>query len=289
MFGIGAIGRIGRGDHQAAPFVGALDAVAATPASAYSTRRLRASYYGPALRVRRASDNAEQDIGFTPANVLDTAALLAFTGVGSGFDAVWYDQFASAQHATQTTAGSQPRVVDAGAIETINGRPALRFNPGYLQSFTSGAGLTGASVAAVFVRGNGFGQRQMFDWRSVASDNPLLDDSATGGFGFRMRNDATQLVGTPNIGGDSNPHVYSAIWNQSTLDFRLEGGSSVTANISGVLTLDRLGIGSNGRTFGVNIFDGLIAELILFPSALSAADRRSIERNQGAHYGITVA
>jgi hypothetical protein len=42
-------------------------------AAAYSLRLLRTAYTGDAIRVRRASDNTEQDIGFV--NELDTAAL----------------------------------------------------------------------------------------------------------------------------------------------------------------------------------------------------------------------
>lgn len=48
-------------------------------AAAYSTRRLRTAYTGPALRVRRSLDNGEADIGFT-GNNLDTAALMSFVG-----------------------------------------------------------------------------------------------------------------------------------------------------------------------------------------------------------------
>lgn len=38
-----------------------------------------------AVRVRRSSDNAEANIGFTAEGYLDTAALLAFVGAGNGF------------------------------------------------------------------------------------------------------------------------------------------------------------------------------------------------------------
>lgn len=47
--------------------------------AAYSLRKLRAAYTGSAIRVRRASDNSEQDIGFVN-NQLDTASLLSFAG-----------------------------------------------------------------------------------------------------------------------------------------------------------------------------------------------------------------
>ena len=43
----------------------------------YGLRRLHSNYTGAAIRVRRSSDNAEQDIGFT-GNDLDIVSLLSF-------------------------------------------------------------------------------------------------------------------------------------------------------------------------------------------------------------------
>ncbi|HDZ0636275.1 TPA: hypothetical protein RRT33_005181, partial [Klebsiella pneumoniae] len=63
-----------------------------TPTVALSLRQLSASYTGPAIRVRRSSDNTEINIGFTAEGDLDTTALLNFCGSGNGFISVWYDQ-----------------------------------------------------------------------------------------------------------------------------------------------------------------------------------------------------
>jgi len=48
-------------------------------AVAYSLRKLRTAYSGSAIRVRRSSDNAEQDIAFS-GNDLDTTSMLDFVG-----------------------------------------------------------------------------------------------------------------------------------------------------------------------------------------------------------------
>jgi hypothetical protein len=48
-------------------------------AVAYSLRKLRTAYSGNAIRVRRSSDNTEQDIGFV-GNELDTTTMLDFVG-----------------------------------------------------------------------------------------------------------------------------------------------------------------------------------------------------------------
>jgi len=96
-------------------------------AAAYSLRKLRTAYTGSAIRVRRSSDNSEQDIGFTSAGDLDTASLKTFVGANSGFVTTWYDQSGNARNATQTTAANQPRVVNAGIVERSNGKPSIRF------------------------------------------------------------------------------------------------------------------------------------------------------------------
>lgn len=84
---------------------------------AYSLRKLSSSYSGSAIRVRRSSDNTEQDIGFS-GNDLDTASLLTFCGVGNGFVAEWYDQSGNANKAIQTTPTNQCQIVSSGAMIT---------------------------------------------------------------------------------------------------------------------------------------------------------------------------
>ena len=100
-------------------------------AAAYSVRKLRTAYTGNAIRVRRSSDNTEQDIGFSGAN-LDTAALTSFCGSGNGFVTTWYDQSGNGNNATQTTAANQPQIVSSGSVLTLTGigsaRPILSFD-----------------------------------------------------------------------------------------------------------------------------------------------------------------
>ncbi|MDN8612808.1 hypothetical protein [Variovorax ginsengisoli] len=93
----------------------------------YSVRRVRTAYAGSALRVRRSSDNAEQDIGFS-GNDLDSATLLSFVGAGSGFVVTWYDQGGNGLDATMATTANQPRIVNAGTLDTENSKPSIVFD-----------------------------------------------------------------------------------------------------------------------------------------------------------------
>jgi len=96
-------------------------------AAAYSLRLLRSAYTGDAIRVRRASDNTEQDIGFVN-NVLDTSSLTSFCSGTNGFVTTWYDQSGNGRDATQTTAASQPQIVSSGSVITENGKPSVQFD-----------------------------------------------------------------------------------------------------------------------------------------------------------------
>lgn len=98
---------------------------------ALSTRRLRTAYTGPAVRVRRSSDNAELNINFrevadASGNFgLDTTQLTTFVGSGSGFVTTWYDQSGNGRNAAAGEASRQPALCVNGVVQTLNSRPAL--------------------------------------------------------------------------------------------------------------------------------------------------------------------
>jgi|DEB0MinimDraft_10_1074344.scaffolds.fasta_scaffold29724_3 hypothetical protein len=92
-------------------FIGLLDTYSGA-AAAYSLRQLSSTYTGSAIRVRRASDNTEQDIGFSN-NELDTTSLASFCSGTNGFVTTWYDQSGNGYNATQTTAANQPKIYDS--------------------------------------------------------------------------------------------------------------------------------------------------------------------------------
>jgi hypothetical protein len=96
-------------------------------ATAYSVRKLRTAYTGNCIRVRRSSDNAEQNIGFVN-NELDTTSLLSFVGAGNGFVTTWYDQSGNNNNGIQTTAANQPQIVNAGSLLIENTKPRLAFD-----------------------------------------------------------------------------------------------------------------------------------------------------------------
>jgi len=99
---------------------GFLDNLATSPFAAWSMRRM-CSTATNALRLRRSSDNTEQDIGFSGSTVgsgLDTSAISSFVGSNSAYVVTWYDQTGNGKHLTQATTTKQPRLVNAGTIQS---------------------------------------------------------------------------------------------------------------------------------------------------------------------------
>jgi hypothetical protein len=105
--------------------------------AAYSLRNL-ASTTTNVVRVRRSSDNTEQN--FT-ANQITDGTLTTFTGANDGFVTIWYDQSSNNNNAVQITATQQPKLVTNGVVELENGNPTLIFD-----GSTSGLSATQVSL-----------------------------------------------------------------------------------------------------------------------------------------------
>lgn len=133
MFGVGVGIRVGGFTpiSGGAPYVGLLDTYP-NAAAAYSVRLLKSDYTGSAIRVRRSSDNAEQNIGFTALGNLDTTALTSFCSGTNGFVTTWYDQSGNGRNGVQTTAANQPQIVSSGSVLTLTGtgsaKPCMLFD-----------------------------------------------------------------------------------------------------------------------------------------------------------------
>lgn len=89
----------------------------------YSLRKIVAGYTGYAVKLRRVSDDVEQDIGFSGSD-FDTAAATTFIGGSSAMVVTWYDQSGLGQNATQATTANQPNLNLTG----FGGHPAVAFD-----------------------------------------------------------------------------------------------------------------------------------------------------------------
>jgi hypothetical protein len=94
--------------------------------AAHSLRKVRSSYTGPCIQVRRDSDNALQDIGFDSAtNYVDTAAIASFCTGTTGYVYIIYDQSGNSRHGVAAGASWEGLIYQSGAVITRNGFPAF--------------------------------------------------------------------------------------------------------------------------------------------------------------------
>lgn len=243
--------------------------------AAYSVRRLSSSYAGSALRVRRDSDNTEQDVGFTAQGDLDVAALLSFVGAGSGYVTTWYDQSGNAAHATQSTATSQPRIISAGAVEIEGGRPTLR-------CYTHAQSLV-------------FPQMTLTDFSIfLAARTTDIVSGAQYVLGGNLQ--GMFLGGTSGsvVGWGLSTGSVSAMASEEPTTFSLFAAENTRLSRNGVeatyttqpntpgLTLSAIGARADVTTF--NHF-GTVSETLVYPADKSA-ERAAIEADANAYYGV---
>ena len=128
----------------------------------YSLRLVNPTYGGSAIRVRRSSDNVEQNIGFVLGD-LDISSLTSFIGSDTGYVVTWFDQSSNSFDINQTNTIKQPKIINTGTLYTLNSKPSVYFdntvNPNILVTdFMSGlyntSSVTSFSVASKSSGGN---------------------------------------------------------------------------------------------------------------------------------------
>jgi hypothetical protein len=113
----------------AAPPVGLLLDTYPGANRAYSFRKLNTAYSGSCVRIRRSSDNAEQDFGFVN-NYVDITSISTFCGSGNGFIRIWYDQSGNAINSDQGLTGTQPQIYFSGSFLLRSGKICIEFAVG---------------------------------------------------------------------------------------------------------------------------------------------------------------
>jgi len=126
-----------------------LGLTSATPAaSSYSLRKMSSTYSGPLARITigtnyydvypdttsglfeltskisAAMTTYNAAVAIASTNALSTVIT---AGTTNATVAIWYDQSGNANNVIQATAANQPRIINLGNIEKLNGMPTLRF------------------------------------------------------------------------------------------------------------------------------------------------------------------
>lgn len=263
-------------------------------------RRLNSAYTGSLIRVRRSSDNAEQDIGYIDSTtaVLNTVALADFVGADNAFITTVYDQSGNARDWLNATAASQPQIVSAGAVMTMgpNNRPGALFSNHQLKT---GSFAASSGQVAVF-----------FAWQrdtNSAYEIPLRwGNPFTTTFTWHIESYNQTVTWRPRSGTTGNVVIQE--WNSATATFDLisvgvanlaTGFREWSNNLRGTLSATGGSFTATATVFGPrylitgredgggNPFVGNVGECILYNVAARASASAGIATNMNAFWGST--
>lgn len=248
-------------------------------AAYYSLRKFTEAETLNAIRVRRSSDDTEQDIGFDSNGDLDSTALLAFVGTGgtdNGFVTTFYDQSGNGNDATNATESEQPLVVSGGTLVEENGKAAVEFD-----------GVNDELVNSSITLTQPFTYFHARKYRNTTTLRMALSlSTSTNGWADYL--DGGQLRaffgGSKSIaaGFNTNQNLWGAIVNGTSSQVLLNG-TSTAANL-GTNNGDAVVIGDRGNISGVNAAVN-VQEIIIFDSDQSA-NRGSVSLGTGIEGNI---
>ena len=247
-------------------------------AAAYSLRLLDTNSTGSAVRVRRADDNEEQDIGFRTGvvgKILDTSTLEAFSLSGDCFVTTWYDQSGNGNDIEISTAAQQPQIVGEGSTITDGGKASMFLD----QATTRGLDI---SIPASSTQ----------DFFQVHKTNDtniifLRDTFSTARYAWAATDNSSSTVlnasyGTPSLfvnGTSQNPQ------NRDALHSLLSTNNQVLMSSIGGDSSAFTGIIRWGYYSSTSVYDGNVQEIIFYNSDQSD-NRSGIETNINNFYSI---
>jgi hypothetical protein len=267
-----------------------LDSLTGVQFALSAARRLLTSYTGPLIRVRRSSDNTEQDIGYDGAGLLDTTALLSFVGSGDGFVRTIYEQ-SNSRNFVMTTQANQPRIVSAGAVDTFFGRPAMVFDGtnDRIEWAPSSTTLTVNTVNAVCRRTSGpTGGGRLFQLANQGGGDGVSVGYIASGGGFgRFAGKGSGGAGSGSFTADTLQIITAVGVDAGNARYFVNGtlNNAGTSWPTGSTTTGTDGARIGAATGSPGTFwSGPISELTAFSGSLSTADRAALEANQAAFY-----
>ena len=249
-----------------------------SPYVAYDLRKISSAATN-SIRVRRSSDNAEQDIGFN-GDALDETALTTFCSGTDGFVTTFYDQSGNSLDAVMTTASSQPRICLNGVIDLVNSKPAI-LGDGVNDSLRV-TGLVGSLPNTQFALYDKVGTSGYFGSFGLTS----------GITGFGLGSTGSRIY---QNGGAFGP--FSALNTQALLmmkstelttsDWKFYENGSVITNSGetiGTLTYNRISLFD--RPNNVSRCNMYLQTYLLFNSDESVTNRVAIQDNINTYYSI---
>jgi hypothetical protein len=269
---------------QASVFI--VDLLSASPAGAYSLRKLRSAYAGNCITVKRASDSTTSNIGFVN-NMLDVSTLMTFCSQTNCTVTTWFDQSTNGVNLVAGTAA--PLIVLNGMLIIYGGAPAIRTYPAdgsYMSASlsNSGTGLSILQVATQATTASGI-------LPTLISANSLYSN----GFSLALNNLVNYGLevyqsGFCTSGGyvltSNTLYSIAAYFTGSAAYMDINGATQTSCSKSPTFGYTSMSLFTADSYPGQwnDTWDGAVSEVIVYNSYLSSSDRTAAETNQKAFW-----
>lgn len=257
------------------PAPGVLDLIATQPGAAYSFRKTKNAYSGPCMRIRRSSDNAEQDIGYAGDNH-DAAAAAAFIGGGSGYIRTLYDASGNNRHLEQTDTTKQPLYSASGMVfDGVNDLLIMASTISHTSGFTIFTNMSLNDTG---------GTKGIFASDAVAGAL-YLRASITEAFAI-VRQSQAVLVTTVSTGltAKAVTRWKAGSWGGS---INRNGGAAIASYATDTALTQPSSLIGGAASGGGDPFSGVMQEIIIYQANLSDADSNLIGANMATFAGTT--
>ena len=236
-----------------------------------------ASIGANAIRLRRDSDNAEQDFVTVTGGGLDLAAISTFKGTANLFITKLYDQVGTNNY-TNSTAAKQPALTLSG----LGSLPISAYSSASVSTLISSSLVTQAqpfTISAVARRTSNITGTTQVLWANSSSGSLQFSYTTTANTVLMYAGSAVNATATDNVW-----HAFQGVYGGSSSDINVDG----TVNTVGAGSQAQVGqlsyIGSYDNTsYGM---DGNIQEFGEWAFAFTPTQSSNMSANQHAYWGF---
>ena len=247
--------------------------------SARSIRKISSTYTGNILEASKAT-GVTQNIGINN-SIIDNSALLSFAGSDSVFVKTLYDQV-STFNVTQANLAKQPRIVNAGVIETSGGQTTVSYNnqnligtiplASYPLTIVLVASITTSTKGAFIKIGNDI------NGIGVGIGSGTMDNS---GASLIELNEGVAWIGSSTPLSTSQMSIIEINSTGTSTNIYLNG-TLIASGGGAYIPTDTYSIGGYFTRFP----NCQISEDIVFNKLLTSSERGAIVTNMSAYYNI---
>jgi hypothetical protein len=218
-------------------------------------------------------------------DILSLSPALWLSDTGSD-PAQWDDISGNGRHATQSDSARRPSIV----TNTLNGRQVRRFDGGN-DVMLMDLGTSFSQPVTLFAVTKKVGNTSPNSRVFHASSSPSSGSSvylplASNNLGNFVWNFGTDSPSSTAFGNDWS--IYNVVADSASSSIRRDGSQVLTGN-PGTNGLQRYASVGGRHHDGLRNYNGDIAEILVFPTALSTSQRQAVEKYLANKYAIPLA